>query len=143
MIRSNTIPGNPKPSKQPKAKSTPPSKQPKAKSTPPSKQPKASTATKQPKAKPTTPITDADADEIKETIQDNYLYTKLSYILFFINLTLLIFSIINIVELAECEKNPSKNCPRPYALEKGAKSQDNVNGCYTLLPDQGGKKKRL
>ena len=112
------------------------------------KKPKASTATKQPKT--STATTDQqkaepslDPDEIKETIQDNYLYTKLSYILFFINLTLLIFSIINIVELAECEKNPSKNCPRPYALEKGAKSQDNVNGCYTLLPDQGGKKKRL
>lgn len=113
------------------------------------KKPKASTTTNQPKtttidqpkAKSTTPP--PDAAEIKETIQDNYLYTKLSYILFFINLTLLIFSIINIVELVECEKNPSKNCPRPYALEKGAKSQDNINGCYTLLPDQGGKKKRL
>ena len=107
-------------------------------------------STKQPKTKlepPKQPKTNSDpnvdVDEIKETIQDNYLYTKLSYILFFINLTLLIFSIINIVELVECEKNPSKNCPRPYALEKGAKSQDNVNGCYTLLPDQGGKKKRL
>ena len=117
-------------------------KKPKASTTtPPSKQPKASStvdSTNQQKAEPS-----LDPDDIKETIQDNYLYTKLSYILFFINLTLLIFSIINIVELVECEKNPSKNCPRPYALEKGAKSQDNVNGCYTLLPDQGGKKKRL